>query len=188
MLLEAAALFQEKGFAAASTRELGDRLGLRGASIYYHFKSKEELLYRIYVRSMTTIRERVDEVIDPALPAKERLRAMAHRHVVTVLTNRDLHSPIDLQRLAPEWRADILRRRREYEQLFLDQIAAAQNDGTLRSDISAEMLMLSLFNLMNWTILWYSPNKDQAADDLAEAFFTVFLEGTQAAPACGQRK
>jgi AcrR family transcriptional regulator len=44
-ILDAAAeLFTSRGFAATSTRMIADAVGIRQASLYYHFTSKEELL------------------------------------------------------------------------------------------------------------------------------------------------
>ncbi|MFX9050258.1 helix-turn-helix domain-containing protein, partial [Acinetobacter baumannii] len=41
---KAAILFKEKGFKAASMRELADIVGVEAASLYNHIKSKNELL------------------------------------------------------------------------------------------------------------------------------------------------
>src|SRR5215475_7493216 len=41
-------LFTEKGYDATSLREISERLGVTKAALYYHFKSKEEI-----VESMT---------------------------------------------------------------------------------------------------------------------------------------
>jgi len=44
-ILDAAAeLFTSRGYAATSTRMIADAVGVRQASLYYHFSSKEELL------------------------------------------------------------------------------------------------------------------------------------------------
>ena len=44
-ILDAAAeLFTSRGYAATSTRMIADAVGIRQASLYYHFTSKEELL------------------------------------------------------------------------------------------------------------------------------------------------
>jgi AcrR family transcriptional regulator len=44
-ILDAAAeLFTSRGYAATSTRMIADAVGVRQASLYYHFASKEELL------------------------------------------------------------------------------------------------------------------------------------------------
>jgi len=44
ILAVALELIAQKGFAATSTREISERLGFTKAALYYHFRSKQELL------------------------------------------------------------------------------------------------------------------------------------------------
>jgi AcrR family transcriptional regulator len=48
----AAALFVENGFAATSTRMIAERVGVRQASLYYHFSGKDELLIELLTTSV----------------------------------------------------------------------------------------------------------------------------------------
>jgi AcrR family transcriptional regulator len=44
-ILDAAAeLFAQRGYAATSTRLIAERVGIRQASLYYHFRTKEQIL------------------------------------------------------------------------------------------------------------------------------------------------
>jgi AcrR family transcriptional regulator len=43
----AARLFYERGYQSVSTRVLAQAAGIQGGSLYHHFSSKEEILYRI---------------------------------------------------------------------------------------------------------------------------------------------
>jgi len=43
----AARLFYERGYQSVSTRALAQAAGIQGGSLYHHFSSKEEILYRI---------------------------------------------------------------------------------------------------------------------------------------------
>ena len=48
-ILEAAAtLFAERGYAATSVRDIGEKVGLLGGSLYHYIKSKEALFVRIH--------------------------------------------------------------------------------------------------------------------------------------------
>ena len=55
----AAALFVEHGFAATSTRMIAERVGIRQASLYYHFSGKDELLIELLT---TSVRPSLDAV------------------------------------------------------------------------------------------------------------------------------
>src|SRR5256885_16301047 len=43
----ASRLFYERGYQSVSTRALAQAAGIQGGSLYHHFTSKEEVLYRI---------------------------------------------------------------------------------------------------------------------------------------------
>jgi AcrR family transcriptional regulator len=58
----AASVFVEKGFHGSSTRDIADKLGIKQASLYYYFDSKQEALSEVclygiqdYVKHMTDI-------------------------------------------------------------------------------------------------------------------------------------
>jgi AcrR family transcriptional regulator len=65
----AAALFVEHGFAATSTRMIAERVGIRQASLYYHFSGKDELLIELLT---TSVRPSLDAVgaIEALVPAR----------------------------------------------------------------------------------------------------------------------
>jgi AcrR family transcriptional regulator len=76
-ILDAAAqLFVERGFAATSTRAIADRVGIRQASLYYHFPSKEQILKVLLMRTVEPS-VRVAGYLDAATePAVVRLAAL----------------------------------------------------------------------------------------------------------------
>ncbi|HAM25299.1 MAG TPA: TetR family transcriptional regulator [Microbacteriaceae bacterium] len=52
-ILDAAArLFVERGYAATSTRAIADAVGIRQASLYYHFANKEQILEVLLMRTV----------------------------------------------------------------------------------------------------------------------------------------
>jgi AcrR family transcriptional regulator len=78
-ILDAAAeLFTSRGYAATSTRMIADAVGIRQASLYYHFTSKEELLEELLagtVRPSLAFAEALEA--DADRPADARLFALA---------------------------------------------------------------------------------------------------------------
>jgi AcrR family transcriptional regulator len=52
-ILDAAAeLFVSQGLAATTTRQIADRVGIRQASLYYHFAGKDEILLELLTQSV----------------------------------------------------------------------------------------------------------------------------------------
>ncbi|MFF7360460.1 TetR family transcriptional regulator [Streptomyces sp. NPDC008125] len=53
-------LFTEQGYDATSLREIAERLGITKAALYYHFKSKEDIVLSLF----TTYLEAVDALVE----------------------------------------------------------------------------------------------------------------------------
>ncbi|MEU0765190.1 helix-turn-helix domain-containing protein, partial [Streptomyces microflavus] len=68
-------LFTEQGYEKTSLREIAERLGVTKAALYYHFKSKEEIV-NSYVEDRL---HRMDELIDWA---RDQPATQATRHAL----------------------------------------------------------------------------------------------------------
>lgn len=174
----AATEFWQRGYAATSTRELAELLGIQKASLYHHIRSKEDLLQEISVRSLDHIQQATADAIETAEPG-EQLHALVRAHVATALGDRDMHAVTltELRSMSEKRRHDVLELRRAYEQTVEDCIVQAQADGVLRTDMSARWLTLSLLNLLNWTIFWYHADGSLDVDEIGEGLYDVFVNG-----------
>jgi AcrR family transcriptional regulator len=179
-LLEVAARqFQEKGYAATTTRELAALLGVQHASLYYHIEKKEDLLYAVCVDSLTRIRREVEVAVATQAEPVAQLRALIETHLVVGLTDEHKHATmlLELRALSAARRAEVVRLRDEYERLVRDVLAAAQASGAVRRDVPVKYLGLALLSLLNWTIVWCRPDGELTPSDLAEVFVKLYLDG-----------
>lgn len=70
-VLEAAArLFTSKGFAATSTREIAEAVGIRQASLYYHFAGKDEILAALLAATVRPTQMMVEEIVAMVPPER----------------------------------------------------------------------------------------------------------------------
>jgi AcrR family transcriptional regulator len=68
-ILDAAArLFVSQGFAATSTREIADHVGIRQASLYYHFAGKDEILVELLRKSVRPTTDKVEKILNQVPP------------------------------------------------------------------------------------------------------------------------
>jgi len=79
-------LFWEKGYRSTSTRDLAAALGVKQASLYYHVKNKEELLYDICYSSLLQVIHQVEAAAADADNPLEALRQIARSHLTATLT------------------------------------------------------------------------------------------------------
>jgi AcrR family transcriptional regulator len=178
LLVAAAALFRKKGYSQTTTRELGRSVGIRGPSVYYHYRVKEDILYGLCRESLRKLTSQVSPLT--ALDdSHESLRAIIQTHVANILRDRDMHSTMltEMRSLSAKRRATVVKWRDEYERIIRGAIERAQADRVIRTDIPAHDLTLALLSMLNWTIFWYRDDGDLSVDDVGRLLATVFLEG-----------
>jgi AcrR family transcriptional regulator len=90
-------LFAEQGYDKTSLREISERLGVTKAALYYHFKSKEDI-----VRSFTDDHyDRIDELIAWARsqpPGEATRRELLERYIGLILGASDVFRFIEQNR------------------------------------------------------------------------------------------
>jgi AcrR family transcriptional regulator len=82
-------LIAEKGFAGTSTRELSERLGFTKAALYYHFRTKDDLLAALIAPALSDLAALVDDDATPH-PEPAVRRDLLFRYVDLVATHRNL--------------------------------------------------------------------------------------------------
>jgi AcrR family transcriptional regulator len=176
-----AALFAEKGYATTTTREISRALGITNGTFYYYFSSKEDLLVQICQNSLERIIYEATKAVEQADSPLEKLTMLIRAHVSTMLSQQELHKTmiIEIRALSGTNLELVVRRRDDYEALVLSVLAEAQKAGAIRRNASPNVLSLLLLNLLNWTIVWFSPTGPLTEQDIASEMVELFLEGAR---------
>ena len=80
--LAAAELFFTKGYEATTIREIAQALGIKSASIYYHWESKEEILFDLIRSTMEQLVDGARTVLDEEASPDRRLAGLVVHHVI----------------------------------------------------------------------------------------------------------
>ncbi len=115
----ASELFRDHGYAATSVRDIARVLDIRGASLYAHVTSKEDVLWAIVDRAACSFEAAADaaDAATRGATAPVRLRAFVLGHLGVVTADPEAASVFDREwrHLAGARRADLLARRDRYE-------------------------------------------------------------------------
>ena len=137
LLRAAAQLFVEKGFAATTTRDIAEAVGMRSGSPFYHFRSKQELLKEAMIDGLEAGRARIIVAIEGVTDPEQRLRILVRTHLGTLL-EADCNSPMllnETRSLDAGERAEIAAAFDRYQapwQATLDELAARERSSQQR--------------------------------------------------------
>jgi AcrR family transcriptional regulator len=172
----AARFFAEHGYHTVGMREIAEAVGMRGASLYNHFSSKEEILYAIALAMTEVPVEEHIPLLDAEGSPVDRLAALLRAHIRHLAEHRVEHlvGLRELAALTPEHRAVITDHRRYYQRRVRDVVAAGVRAGQFAVDSPgrAAVAVLDMVNGISW---WLRPETD--VDELVETYLRLALDG-----------
>ena len=168
----------EKGYHAASVREIGDKLRISQSSLYYYAKSKPQILVDLNRRFMHRLTSSFEEITAGRDDPEAKLRAII-RQLITVAADYQPEVTVVLH----EWRSlpsrsvgAIQKQRDRIDEIIDDIIEAGVKGGTFRS-VDPVLTRLALTGMCNWAYAWFRPGGRYAAEQIADHFASIFLDG-----------
>jgi AcrR family transcriptional regulator len=122
LLVHAARLFAERGFAGVSLEDLGAAVGVSGPAVYRHFASKQALLGAILVGVSEQLRTGGERVRDMHSDPAQALDALVEFHVDFALDAADVIrvQDRDLAQLSTDDLHRVRRLQREYVDIWVE--------------------------------------------------------------------
>lgn len=177
ILASASLLFGERGVAATTMSQIAAGAGLQQSSLYYYFRSKEEILAAIVAKANVVPLELVRRVRDePVEPAVRLYRFVRGDVVALCLLPFDInevhrYAARDRQRFATYWKE-----RRTLQSTLAAIVREGIEDGSLRSvhpRVTALTMMSNDEAVQNWYRYDTRPLRDPQAIGTAVADLTV---------------
>jgi TetR/AcrR family transcriptional regulator, cholesterol catabolism regulator len=171
----AAALMRQKGYEATTIRDIAREVGIKAASVYHHFPSKDDIVQRVVIEGTRVVCEAVAEAL-AALPPKsnprQRLETAIRAHLLSALEHSDFTSASirTFAFLPPRIREQCRLERRKYEDIWRNIMTDLSADGIIPSGVSQHSVRLLLLGALNWAGEWYRPGRlsiDKIAHDFA---------------------
>jgi TetR/AcrR family fatty acid metabolism transcriptional regulator len=180
-ILDAAVrVFARKGYFSARVSDIAKKAGVADGTIYLYFRSKEDLLVRLFDEVMSEHVVRAREAVRALPSAPERLLAIAERHLAVLGDNRDLAAVFQVElrqstRFMERFTASWLR---DYFALLDEVIEGGQRDGSLRADVNRKLAAKALFGALDETVTsWLLSEKRYPLKEQAAPVVDLFLRG-----------
>lgn len=147
----AAAVFAEKGFHGASTRDIAERIGIKQGSLYYYFKSKEEALGEVCLYGIEDYVHRMDGIAASEQPFAAKLLATVTSHLSSYRERNEALKVHNDERLyLPEEKRQKLhklgsRYRKSLQGIFQEGVAS----GDLRDSIDCHFAAQAVIGICN---------------------------------------
>ena len=179
-IIDAAAhIFARRGFHGASTQDIADVLGVRQASLYYYFPSKEVALEMVCARGVEGFVEAAISVTETPGTAAQKLAGLIQSHLNPLRDRRDYVNVFlnERRHLPTESRRRIGRHSRAVEKIFQDVLRAGVEDGEFRADLDTRLAALAILGMVNAVAAWYDKERGAPVERIAQEFAALVLDG-----------
>ena len=187
-ILDAAVkVFAGRGFHSATVAEIARAAGVADGTIYLYFKSKDDLLLRLFEEKMTAILAEARTTLAEARSAPDKLRAFIQLHLSLVERNPDLAAVliVELRQSAQFLKAKGREKLAAYVDLIAEVVRAGQQGGELLDSISPGTVKRAIFGALDELALgWLLSGRKNSLKKTAAEVADWMVRGL-AAPANG---
>lgn len=177
IVAQAAALFSERGYGRTKVADIARAAGITPPSLYWHFASKEDILFEYLHSGLVEFNARMDAALEGVSTAADRLRALAVAHTVAQLEFREQAQAVlsvthSATQLSADLTPDHLRQIRALIREHIDRARAIVTDGVERGEFDARdvtALTFAVLNVCEYSALWFRPDGGSSVQELAQA-------------------
>lgn len=181
-------VFYEYGYHKASMRDIARRIGVTQASLYYHFRNKEELLFIIVNQAanhlLFTLRSILKQKKDPIEKLKDiimgqTLMMKTRQKEVKILIEDKKFLSAELSKLIKD-------QEKMTFDIFKSNLENLRRQGKVR-DFDLTTATFGIFAMINWLYHWYRPNGKLSLEELADHSINILFYGLLSEEAIRQR-
>jgi AcrR family transcriptional regulator len=175
---KAATLFREKGYKAASMRDLAEAVGVEAAILYNHIKSKSELLHELVFSVANKFVLKMDEIESENISSLEKMEKLLRFHITEMIHNYEevYVSDREWKHLSDPYLSNYQNQRRVYRK----RIAAIIEEGIRNKEIKtidAPTVVLIFLHAVSGIESWHRSTKKITANELEQNMVTILIDG-----------
>jgi AcrR family transcriptional regulator len=191
-LRAAAEVFASRGYHGATTQEIADLLGIRQASLYYYFRSKEAALEAVCLRGVEGYVDAAEAVVRGGGSVPQRIAGLIGAHLAPLQDRRAfVHVFLkERQYLPPDGRRKVGRLSRRYERIIEALVAEGVSDGSLAPGLDPRTVTLAVLGMCNAVVDWVGREPGLDVPTIVGRYAAIATDGLAArarAPVGGRR-
>src|SRR3984893_14991784 len=157
ILRAAADLFRERGYPASTVEHIAARLGMSKASLYTHFRAKEEMLAAISRETIEAFTRDLSLVLGSPLSPEEKLRRVVRQHVQFVIATRSFLTVFfgEEANLPPRFARALAAQKDRYDKGVERIVQDGIRSGTVRA-APPRLVVFAVLGMVNWVHKWYN--------------------------------
>jgi AcrR family transcriptional regulator len=178
-------VFAERGMTRARVEEVAERAGVARATIYYHFRGKQELLLFLLHHGLALMASHVERAAAKAKTTERALEAIIDAHVDFF----HAYQPFTQVVLSEIWHVDREANLSPQELLAGDVavvgkvLSRAKAEGLVKAELDDETLIVALFGLVSSAAVYFSTYRRRfPREEVRVALKTIFLDGVRRQP------
>lgn len=171
-------LFHRKGYFATSISEIANGSGIRKASIYYHYASKEDLLYSILETTMDDLTRYLKANLSEETEVEARMRRAVRAHVCFHLERQkeNFIANSELRGLRSDHFRAIVTKRDEYESIFQELIQDGIRQAVF-APVDVKIHSYAILTLCTAGASWFKPDGRLRIDEIATIYEDFIISG-----------
>lgn len=180
----AARLFYERGYQSVSTRALAQAAGIQGGSLYHHFTSKEEILYRIVQYGSGEFFAGLLPLLDePGSSYTDRLARFVRGYITDAQHRRDAIAVLfrDMAHLSPDHFNELQAVRRHFQQAVQRFLNAGVDAGEFHVP-DAKVAGIAVLDLLKGVDAWMREPGRLGRRQVADTYAVLILQLMGAQP------
>ena len=178
---KAATLFREKGYKAASMRDLAEAVGVEAASLYNHIKSKSELLHELVFSVANKFVLKLDEIESESITSLHKMEKILRFHISEMIHHYEevYVSDREWKHLSDPYLSNYQNQRRVYRK----RLAAIIEEGIRNNEIKAidaPTVVLIFLHAVSGIESWHRSTKKITAEELEQNMVAILIDGLKA--------
>ena len=176
-------LFGERGYAGATIDDIVERAGIAKGTVYYHFRSKSELVSALLDDGLRRLAASFRSEIEGAQGGSAALRALVHAELSYIEHYQTFAKLVmsEMWHADRDWRDSLRTLREEYVEVFASVLRGGIAEGVFRADLDAQTTASTLFGMIATAALdWLAFDREAALDDVERRLTPLVMGAVRA--------